>query len=249
MAVEVAPQESAPPGTPPPPNIKTDKLFVVTGGSLTVLTEPVLMTGPTPVWVTIFPQTPTGPAAGVYPRERHFRVMYDVQAGTVDELVELYRDQLTRAYHAMAMTPKEGEEQPLIPTLGEPSLRIHNEAVAKMCDSPGKAVVLCIKAGPKQYESFLAPRYEKYGEPRPRQSEFERDRLKRLVASYHNYRYPDAESENISPTDDPAKVDALIDMLTVLRQDAEVRHAFNVSRAEKEEKPEAPPPGTDVAKD
>lgn len=239
--------EAATPGTLPPPDIKKDKLFIVTGGALFGIVEPVLITGPVPSWVTVFPKE--APADAGYPRERHFRIMHDVQVGTVDELVELFREQITRAYNMFALIQHDGGEQPVIPQFGEPSLRLQNEAIAKMCDSPGKAVSICIKAGPDQYAGYLAPRYEKYGEPKPRQSEFERDRLKRLVASYFNYRYPDAESDNTPPTDSPEKVQALIDALTVLKQDAEARHQGNLAKAKAEE-PERPLPwGIDAAKD
>jgi hypothetical protein len=230
-----------------PPDIKTDKLVVIAGAVLLPVTEPIYTTGPLRAWFTVYPRT--APAVACYPKERHVPVMHDVQVGTVDELVELYRSQLTRAYHAFAVTPKPGEEQPVIPYFGEPSLAKQNKAVAAMCDAKGLAVSLPANAGHKPFEDFVAPRHEKYGEPKPRQSAFEQDRLKRLVATYHNYRYPDADSDNTSPTDDPAKVTALIDALTVLREDADARHRVNLAKAAAEEPPEAPAPGTDVAKD
>lgn len=208
-----------------PPDIKTDKLFVVMGGSLIAVTEPVYTTGPLPAWVTVYPRNPTGPAAECYPKERHLRIMHDVQVGTVDELTELFRANTTRAYHQFALTPPPGEEQPVVPAFGEPSLRRQNEAVAAMCDSPGKAVSIPANAGPDSFADFLAARYTTYGEPRPTQSEFERDRLKRLVASYHNYRFPDAASDSTAPTDNPGKVQQLIDALVTLKRDAEARAA------------------------
>jgi len=244
-------------GTMPPPDITKDRLFVVSGGTILPLTEQILLTcSAVPVWLTAVPKEPSEQRKGSYPRERHFRVMHDVQVGTVDELVEHYRQSLTRAYHCMALTPKEGEEQPVIPMMGEASLRKQNEALD--AQFPRGGVVVICKAQPEEYEAFLAPKYDKYDkyeDPKPRQTAMERDTLMRLVAAYASRRFREGvEGESLHDlaagvTDHPLPVQRLIDALTVLKDDAEARHANHKARADAACKTTPAEYGTDVAKD
>lgn len=230
----------------PKPNIKTDKLLVIMGGSLFPITRPMTFTCPiAPAWITAIPEGElTEEEAKSYPTERYFRVMHETQVGTVDELVELFREKLTRAYHAFALTPEDGEKQPVIPMFGEPSLRKQNDALASQfgpAATEPKASSVIAKATPKQYAAYLAVRKTTHGEPDTQQDAMTADELKRFVAVWLGRQFPtnsDSEigdalrkkhdngnSMPLGPTDDPKAVQSLIDALIVLKQDSEARRA------------------------
>jgi hypothetical protein len=111
--------------------------------------------------------------------------------------------------------------------MGEASLRRQNAALAEMTSGQVGASVR-LPVSPEQHEAFMAPRYETFGQRKPRQSADERDVLKRLVATFFNViqnENPDGTYKALlAPTDDPVRVRALIAALTTLAEDAEAGH-------------------------
>jgi len=171
-----------------------DRLLVVAGASLFSTTVPLAMTGAGSVWARFIPADGEG-------KVRDVRVMLDVQIGTIDELVEHYRAQLTEAYRHIAPTlPPE-----------------QNDALAAM--SSGKSVTVCCKASPVQ----LARHPATAGPAGARQSNQTRDVLAKLVATYLNHcPVEDADGKLTSmlpPTCDPGHVQRLIAALVVLKED------------------------------
>lgn len=232
-----------------PPDITKDRLVVITGGVTFPMVRLEKINIKCPSWITIIPVEENEQQANSYPRERHIRVMYDVQVGTVDELVELYRKQLTNCYDLFVVKQPEGQEPVVIPSFGEASMGQQNACLHRNGIVSGSTVQLNLQ--PDEYEKFMARKYDKYGHPKPRQSEMERDRLKRAVANYLAYRYPDAESESmLPPTDNPEHVQKLIDALTILKEDSLNAHEELRKRAEANApKSAAGELGVDVAKD
>ncbi len=232
-----------------PPDITKDRLVVINGGVTFGMTRLEKINIKMPTWITIIPVEESEQQAGSFPRERHIRITHSVQVGTVDELVELYRKQLTNCYNAFVVKQPDGQEPVVIPQFGEASMGQQNACLHRNGIVSGENVQLYLQ--PEEYEKFMARKYDKYGHPKPRQSEMERDRLKRAVANYLAYRYPDAESETmLPPTDSPEHVDKLIAALTILKEDSLTAQEELRRRAEANApKPTAGELGADVAKD
>lgn len=231
-----------------PPDITKDRLVLVTGGVTFPMTRLEKVNIKMPTWVTIIPVEESEQQASSYPRERHIRIMHEVQVGTVDELVALYRQQLTNCYNAFVVRQPDGQEPVVIPTFGEASMGQQNACLHRNNIMSGPNVNLYLQ--PDEYTKFMARKYDKYGHPKPRQSEMERDRLKRAVANYLAYRYPDAESETmLPPTDNPEHVQKLIDALTVMKEDSLNAQEELRKRAEENAKETPKEYGVDVAKD
>jgi len=191
-----------------------------------------------PAWLTLIPTEPTEQELLCYPRERVARVMHDTQVGTVDELTELFRRQLTACFKTMT------SEGGVIPMLGEASLRKQTECLQRNnLDLPGYSVPL--KASGDEIAAFEA-RFERYG-PKPRQSLDVRARLKQFVTVHAMYDTNDEFAHLHGPTDDPAYVQRLINALFVLKEDAEARYNHGKTLADAREAKEVPPPGTDAA--
>lgn len=210
--------------TPPPADIKTDRIVVLAGGVTALFPEMCNFLDPAPAYITLVPIEECEAAKASYPRERHIRVMHDAQVGTVDELTELYRQQLTRAFDALVC------EGHIIPTLGEASLRKQTEALRRNnMDLPGVAVPF--KMSPRRYAEWSA-RKQAMGEPKPQLEPYEADVLKQLVAGYGMaVRKADGSKIADYPTDDPAAVQVVIDALTTLKADADARHAARDAQA------------------
>lgn len=225
-----------------PPDIAKDKLLVIAGAVLFSVTEPVVFVDPAaPTWVTAIPDK-TSKREHDYPRDRRFRILHEVQVGTVSELVKLYEQRLTAAYNTFVIKQPDGEPPVVIPSTGEASLGMQNKILCEQFGPAADGHSVVAKAQPDEYEAFHAPKYEKYGEPKPRQPMMERDVLMRLVATYRGRRFP-ADGEGLEgkeklsylldgPTDTPKAVQALIDALTILKEDAEARYAHQKARAE-----------------
>lgn len=220
--------ESVVPTAPPLPDITRDRLLVVGGGATYLLTD-VLSLPPdhTPVWVTRVPLEPTefekDNPGKAYPREGCFRILHEVIVGTVDELVDIYRQDLIACWRRIT-NQQEDDSYGVNPMLGEAGLRKHVEVLRRNdLDRPGKVPLPDVHKALRDREQ----RRNRLDGLEPRQDGVERDLLKTLVGDYRcrtrarlkggGYGGQDA------PTDDPRAVQALIDALTTLKEDSEAR--------------------------
>jgi hypothetical protein len=205
--------------TPNPPDITRDPICVITGATAVCVSGPLKAASDrAPVWVTLVPlepyTTPDGtPVTGVWPRETAVPVDHEMVIGTVDDLTERFRRQLTKAFHSLAMTPPPGQPQPDLPLFGEPSLRKQTKSLNRRRPSVGGAYVMPV-ADPETYQAIEAVRADMQGFAN-RQDVFLRANLMGVVGMFCGH-HP--------PTDDPELVQRLIDALVVLKEDRERQH-------------------------
>lgn len=120
--------------TAPPPDINTDRLFWLIGGAAVVL--PGLLHDVLPASATLVAvQDADGRPLG-RPREYGVHAPVSAVVGTVDEVLELLRVDLTTAFNAVARR-RPGGGHYVIPSLGEASLRKQSEALARRYPFPG----------------------------------------------------------------------------------------------------------------
>lgn len=216
--------ESPGASTLPPPDISKDRLYLIQGGCMVTRADThVAMLDAAPAWVTLVPvesceaEQRLG-ADKVYPRETHVRVMHTLTIGTVDELVADFREKLVRCWEAVTYKPKEGEEQPVIPQFGEPSMRKQNDVLAR---NGITKFTEAFHVDRKKLDDHEKRRVAMTGF-HPQQDAYTRDLLMRLVAIWVGRRYPDEADVGkgvLPPTDSVERLDRLIRELTILKQD------------------------------
>lgn len=225
---------------PPPPDILKDRMIVVHGGSTIILNRPVEFTDLAGAWVTKVPTEETEYEKGLYPRESHFRVMLDVAIGTVDEIVDDYREKLVRCFNTMACQNDDGSWG-VIPQLGEASLHKQQEVLDKIHPrgSHGVTPLGCMKIDPKVFIERQKRRDKMDGIKSTTHAQ-DRDVLMRLVALWQGRRCGGHGTS--PPTDDYGSVQQLINALTLLQCDNKKRTEGPVRMecTDAEVKPEAP---------
>jgi hypothetical protein len=184
----------------PRPDIKTDKMVLISGAAFVPIERPMLLADGAPVWATLVPT-----ADDAQPHQlQHFRILHQMAVGTVDELLDLLRRQMERAFHTFALTVPPDQDPLVIPTFGEASLRRQNEAVAELVPEPNG---VALPAADPKHLAALRPSSCAF-------SPHDRDYLMRLVAAWDDR---DTCNHLNRPTRSPAKIDALIDALTALK--------------------------------
>jgi hypothetical protein len=218
----------APPATevaPPLPDINRDPIMIVEGASIPMLCGRMeRLAHKAPVWVTLIPdEINQQEHAGAWPLERSMRVLHECNVGTVEELVQHYREQLIAAFHRLACTPQPGEPQPVIPTTGEPSLRKQTELLQQtgLLDMPMVARALSLTAAKQALEQREAIRNIRQGFM-PHQSAWTRLAIKELIANWSCRRFRDENDSGLTPPTTSKKlVRELISELTVFLEDQE----------------------------
>jgi hypothetical protein len=205
-------------------------MLVIVGGATYLLGDRMEVPVSTPIaWATLVPvDPPTDPTA--WPRERSVQIVCETVVGTVDELVEDYRKKLTLAFGAMTCGGN------VIPTLGEASLRKQSEVLTRH-NLAGPGVQNVWRATPDQAEVPERERAKLTGLAN-RQEARMRASLMQLVALYFSpgglcVRDPETGdwAKRLSPTDHPKRVQALIDALTVLKEDRERQDGRSATKA------------------
>ncbi len=206
--------------TPLPPDITRDRMVLVWGGTTFPICDVMVAFPQIPsVWVTKIPieKHPNEPE-NAYPHESAFRVACDVVVGTVDEIVENFRDSLIRCWETLACKQPDGSYG-VIPSLGEASFRKQTELLERHGLNKFCKPVSAFKVDPKVFQE-LQDRRNRLNDFTPKQDAFEREHLMRLVGDYlSGGRYLRGGESSSPPTDDTKSCQQLIDALTILRDD------------------------------
>ena len=206
-------------------DINRDRILCMLGGSVFPLSNGVLenYSDPGAVWIGRIPVEDNEyekKSPNIYPREGEFRVMHELYIGTVDEIVENFRQKLIVAFNTMPPTTEQ----------------------AKVLERHG--INKFTEVGFKASHADLQKREDRRSRLngfKPRQSAWNRWELKRLVAQWHGRRFhekgdmyldhdgvkkavPEATlTYTVPPTDNPELIQDLINALTILKQDREAR--------------------------
>jgi hypothetical protein len=189
-----------------------------------------------PSWITRVPvekneDEKRAEAQGVllWPRESHCRVCHELTIGTVAELVEHYREQLTRAFNTFAMLDLPADPcgwtatratdneagLPIIPTFGTTDFVPKNECLARN----GITACVTMESGETELQAREADRSKQRGGPM-RQDGVTRDLLMKLVSNWTACRRKSNQDDGpTSPTACSASVSSLIAALTILKED------------------------------
>lgn len=189
--------------------------MLIQGGAIIPLLNDGMVhyTDPGVSWVTLIPAE----NVEAFPwRERHVRIMHDMQIGTVDELVQDFREKLERAFHLFSCSSPDGTHG-VIPSFGEASLRKQTEVLERNnLNGDHTKDGFLFKADLKAIQARQDRRDNANGY-KTRLHGMDRDQLMRLVATWGNRRHGGGSGS--SPTDNPRCINDLIKALETLRDD------------------------------
>lgn len=212
---------------PKRPDIDKDRIYLVTGATLIGAWAHVRIVDQR-AWIT---KVPVEEAEGereaderlraegkrLWPRESHFSVAHQLKIGTVAELTEDYRNNLTAAFNTwtMAGVPDGPDGPPVMPAFGTTDLAPQNAVLERN----GITALTTLPGAGAELQAREDRRSEIRGGPM-RQDGVSRDLLEKLVALWRSHVLPEGGLDG-GPTDNPVEIDRLIAALTVFGEDAQ----------------------------
>jgi orotate phosphoribosyltransferase len=204
--------------TPRAPDITRDRIFVIHGAAAVLVTGAMVRPADTaPTWVTLVPDpdySDQGQPPDGWPRERHVRVQHECLIGTVDELVERYREQLTNVFDVLAGKQADGTYA-VLPATGEASL--DKQTAVWEANGIGRRMQVFTAA---DWLVRRQTRRDTLTGLRTRLTAHDRDLLCRLAATYAQETATDTWAAGlVVPSDDPAVLTKLASACTTLLGD------------------------------